>query len=150
MFTYGAARLPPHAPAAQMQFVRARRLFETELMVGAPLEKSARFRDRAIDPASATSDGQGSVDPHRATRLAAPSISPPCFGVTANLQRRLRLLRLGRAQGPEEQATISIPRAPASRVGGLGKPRGWAVPPDSLAGSSPSVWMQVPLPGAAP
>lgn len=81
----------PHAPAAKVQSVRARRLFGTELMVGAPLEKDACFLHPASDPSGAAIEGRWSVDPRPAAFPAAPSISPSGFSVTMITPRRRRL-----------------------------------------------------------
>jgi len=65
LFDSGAPRLMP--------VVRARRLFVTERMVGAPLEKRARFLGRSIDPSIATCGGPWSVGPGPAEFHAAPA-----------------------------------------------------------------------------
>ena len=99
----GATPPPPHGTAAtaHLHCVRARRLFETERMVAAPLKKSARFLDRANDPSLAACGWQDGVDPRPAAPRAAPSINPAGFGVTIILRRQLRPSDFGARRGCE-------------------------------------------------
>ena len=96
-------------PRSRNAVVRARRFFETERMVGAPLKKSARFLDRVIDPSLAACGSAG--------RCRSPPSGPSCCpqhqsrglwrnGHPAAAAPTLRLRGAPRLRGP-----AGVPRA---------------------------------------